>query len=55
MSKMKQKQILLRAKLNQRLLVTYIKNLLHNNPKKMTQDECKALWAQINFTLQTFH
>lgn len=55
MSKIKQKQILLRAKLNQRLLVTYIKNFYHKNPKKMTQNECEALWAQINFTLQTFH
>jgi hypothetical protein len=55
MSKIKRKQILLRAKLNQRQLVTYIKNLYHKNPKKLTQDECEALWAQINFTLQTFH
>ena len=55
MSKLKHKRLLLRAKLNQRLLVTYINNLYKNKTQKLTQDECEALWAQINFTLQTFN
>ena len=55
MSNLKHNRLLLRAKLNQRLLVSYLNKLYKNKKQKLTQDECEALWAQINFTLQTFN
>jgi len=46
---------LIRARLNNRLLVSYVRKLYKNNPKTLTQNECEALWNQINFTLQTLN
>jgi hypothetical protein len=55
MSKFQEKRFLIRAKLNNRLLVSYVSKFYKNKSKKLTHDECEALWTQINFTLQTLN
>jgi hypothetical protein len=55
MSTLKHEKLLIRAKLNNRFLVNYLTKFYRSNPKKLTHDECEALWTQINFTLQTLN
>lgn len=55
MSTFKQRRLFIQARLNNRLLVSYVRKLYKDKPKTLTHDECEALWTQINFTLQTLN
>ena len=55
MSQFKNKKIIQRAKLSQNTVRVFINDIFENNQKKMSYDEREALWAHINFTLQTLN